>query len=396
MTPTVQALQQQLQQLRALHQAGTLDDAAYDKARQTLERQLVDLLVDAPVAAPRTATPRASLGLRVGLVVGTLAVATAGYWWTGSPSSIGRPAVGPLDAVEAAASAPHELGQDQMVALTERLAERLKSRPDDLEGWVMLGRSYAVQGRAAEALSAYGQALKLKGDDAGILADYADALAVSNGRSLDGEPMKYIERALKIEPDNIKALALAGTAAFNQGNFAKAVQHWERLVQVGPADHPIVRQAAAGVVEARQRGKMPPVAGAAAPAPGAAVPSATAAPPAAAGPAITGTVILVPGLKALAAADDTVFIYARAAEGSRMPLAILRTKVSELPYSFKLDDSLSMSPAAKLSGASSVVVTARISRSGQAVAQPGDLEGTSAPTAPGADGVKVVINNAVK
>ncbi len=390
MTPTVQALQQQLQQLRAQHAAGTLADAPYHKARKALERELIDLLVASPAETAAPAAPaRSSLGLRAGLVVATLAVAGAGYWWTGSPSGMGQaPAgFGPAAAAPggAPASAAPEMEQDQMAALTERLAERLKGKPDDLEGWVMLGRSYAALGRPAEALTAYGQAMKLKPDDAGILADYADALAVSNGRSLEGEPAKYIDRALKIDPDNLKALALAGTVAFNQGDFAKAVQHWERLVKVGPPEHPIVRQAAAGVVEARERGKLPPVLAAAAPAAAAA-----------SGPAITGTVILVPGLKAQAGADDTVFIYARAAEGSRMPLAILRTRVRDLPFSFKLDDSLSMSPATRLSTAGSVVVTARVSRSGQAAAQPGDLEGTSLPTAVGANGVKVVINTAVK
>ena len=127
-----------------------------------------------------------------------------------------------------------------MAALVERLAERMKANPQDAEGWVMLGRSYAAMGRAEDALMALDKAVKLQPEEATILADYADALAVRNGRTLDGEPMQFIERALKADPNHVKALVLAGTAHFNRGDYAGAVRYWDRVAQVGSPDHPLV------------------------------------------------------------------------------------------------------------------------------------------------------------
>ena len=409
MTPSVQSLQQRLQQLRKQHAAGNLSDARYDEARSALERQLVDELVNAPapsgapaaaaVPASRMARPKlAALGLLA------LLVAAGGYWWTGSPGAIGQPPAG----VEAggAGAASHTLGQDQIAAMVDKLAERLKANPDDAEGWTMLARSYGALGRTDDALAAFDRVLKLRPDDASSLADYADALAVKNGLTLDGEPLKLIERALKLDPDNLKALLLAGTAAFNRNDFAAAVQLWDRAAKVGPADNALAQQARSGAAEARARGKLPPAVGgdpalaamaapAAAPAP---APAAEKAPnaAAAAGGAIVGSVSLAPALAGKVSAQDTVFIFARAATGSRMPLAILRKQVKDLPMSFQLDDSQAMSPAARLSTASQVVVGARVSKSGQAMPQPGDLEGLSAPMAVGATGVKLLISSEVK
>jgi cytochrome c-type biogenesis protein CcmH len=129
---------------------------------------------------------------------------------------------------------------------------------------------------------------------------------------------------------------------------------------------------------------------------------AQAQPPAGSGPAkappgksISGTVKLADALSGKTAPSDTLFIFARAESGSRMPLAILKGGAKELPRSFALDDSMGMSPAVKLSETASVVVEARISRSGNAVTQPGDLVGVSKPVAPGATGVAIVIDKVV-
>jgi cytochrome c-type biogenesis protein CcmH len=119
----------------------------------------------------------------------------------------------------------------------------------------MLGRSYMVIGKPTEGVAAYARALKLRPGEAALMADYADALAVVNGRSFDGEPAKWIAKALQADPDNLKALALAATAAFNRGDMALAVRHWDRAVKVGPADHPIVRQAVEAAAAARQQAK---------------------------------------------------------------------------------------------------------------------------------------------
>jgi cytochrome c-type biogenesis protein CcmH len=340
-------------------------------------------------------------------------VASAGYWWTGAPGEIGQTpaafgAAASAEAPEGGASAPHATGGEQMAAMVDKLAARMKERPDDADGWAMLGRSYMALGRHDDAVKAYATALKLRPDDATLLADVADVTAVKNGRSLDGEPTKLLERALKIEPDNLKALALAGTAAFNRGDFAAAVKFWDHAIAVGPADSPMVEMSRGGAAEARERGKLPPAAAgtaaAATPAAPAAMPAApaavaTTAPPAPAAAAgggdVTGTVRLSAAMKAQAGPEDTVFIFARPAEGSRMPLAIIRKQVKDLPTEFKLDDSLAMSPAARISAAGRVIVGARVSKSGQAMPQPGDLEGLSAPVAVGSHGVVVEIGTKV-
>jgi cytochrome c-type biogenesis protein CcmH len=409
MTDSITTLREQLRQLQQLHEAGALDAPQYTSAKAGLERKLLDLVLSgapdprpvtemaAAPAEPAAPVPRAGVGLWLGLGLAVLVVAGAGYATLGSPGGVGQaPADFTADAAtpaEGAASGASAISAQQIEAMVAKLAARMKEQPGDPEGWAMLGRSYMALGRHDDALGAYQKALKLRPADANLLSDLADATAVKNGRSLDGEPTLLLDRALKIEPDNLKALALAGTAAFNRGDFVTAVKHWDRAVKVGPADNPMVEMSRGGAVEARERGKLPPaVASAELFAPAA---PAAPAPAGAAGSDVTGTVRLSAALKAKAAPDDTVFIFARPAEGSRMPLAIVRKQVKDLPYEFKLDDTLAMSPAARISAAGRVVVGARISKSGQAMPQPGDLEGLSPSVAVGSRGVVVEIAKAL-
>lgn len=387
MNPDTQALRQQLKTLRERHAAGSIPDARYEAERAALERKLVDQLVEAPDAAAR---PHAGVQTWALLGLFVVVVAAAGYGLKGSPDMINPP---PNPSAEAGA---HDVGDAQMAVLVERLAERMQANPDDVEGWVMLGRSYAAMGRNEQALSALDRALKLRPQDADLLADYADALAVKNGRQLDGEPMQFIERALQARPDHLKALVLAGTAAFNQGDFAKAVQYFDRATDAGPADSPLVQMAQGGATEARQQGGLPPRS----PAANAQANAADAAKPgdraAASGSRVSGTVSISPELATKVGPEDAVFVFARAATGSRMPLALVRKQVKDLPASFTLDDSMAMSPATKLSSAEKVVVGARVSKSGQSMPGPGDFEGLSEPVGIKAEGVRVVIGNEIK
>jgi cytochrome c-type biogenesis protein CcmH len=211
--------------------------------------------------------PDASLKyLFVGIAVAVLAVAGAGYWWTGSRATTSNatamasmptlpPAMagaGSGDAPVPASSAPHGTSTDQVVSMTDRLAQRLKDQPQDAEGWAMLARSYSVLGRHPEALKAYEKAIALRKDDANLLADYADSLAMKNNRVLAGEPLKLVERALKLEPHNVKALSMAGSEAFDRQDYAKATQYWQQVVQFGPADSPMVQQIAPSLERAKQ------------------------------------------------------------------------------------------------------------------------------------------------
>jgi cytochrome c-type biogenesis protein CcmH len=415
MNDDISRLRQQLQQLKARHDSGGLSAKAYEAAKAPLERQLLDRVLEAPAASAGAAVaapePRPS-GRLVGLLsVAVLVVAGVGYGVTGSPGtpSAGPPVAGAAGAGHAAAPTADDAAQ--FAAAVEKLAQRLKEQPDNAEGWAMLARSYARLGRHAEAVPAFDKAVALQASNAGLLADFADSLAVQNNRNLEGRPTQLIEQALKLEPDNPKALALAGTAAFNRKDYPVAVRYWERLAQVTPAGSAFVQQLQDGIAEARTLGGMPPgqpiapaqpAPMAAVPAPAPAAPGSATSPPA--GPAVAaastaslqGSVRLSPAVAKLASPTDTVFVFARAAEGPRMPLAILRYQVKDLPVNFKLDDSQAMSPATRLSAFPQVVISARVSKSGQATPSAGDLTGQSPPVANTARGVLVDIAEVVK
>ncbi|MBQ0957576.1 c-type cytochrome biogenesis protein CcmI [Ideonella sp. 4Y11] len=397
-TDAIAALKDQLRQLDALATSGALSPDAAASARAELERRLVDAVMASPASAPSAApqpapaaAPRVSRQTMLAMAGFVLLFGAALYAWRGNlpgwSVQPGSPAAAPAETGAAPGQAPHAMGTQQIEGMLASLTERLKAKPEDAEGWLMLGRSYSVLGRFSEAVPAYRKVLALQPANGQALADLADALAMVNGRSFQGEPTQLIAAALKAEPDNLKALALAGTLAFETGDAKTAVRHWERAVKVGPPDSDLVKQLQSALGEARQAAGLPAVATTAAQATPAAV---------AARASVSGRVELSATLAAKAAPDDTVFIFARPAEGSRMPLAILKKRVRDLPADFTLDDSMAMSPAARLSGAPAVVVGARVSKSGQAMPQPGDLEGLSASVAPGASGLRIVIEREVR
>ena len=414
MTDSISNLKQKLQQLKALHDSGTVSAAKYEESRADLERRLVDQVMRGDHAAKDKAPAKSgsgaarpleisanaaqgepqsfSRGSWAALACGILLFAVAGYAWKGEPALLaGVPAVAARGEPGAAEGGSHATGVEQIAAMVDKLAERMKERPDDPEGWAMLARSYTVLGRHGEAMQSYEKAIALRGDDAALMVDYADSLAMNNNRSLAGEPMKWVDKALKLDPDNLKGLSLAGTAAFLSGDYAGAVKYWEKVVAIGPADSVFVQQVQGGIVEARELGKLPAVK------PVAQAPAAPAeAPLALSGKTVSGTVSLAPALAKLASPDDTVFVLARPAEGRGMPLAILRKKVSDLPITFTLDDSSSMSPAATLSAAGTVVVVARISKSGNAMPQGGDMSGQTGPVAVGTSQLKIEIRDVFK
>ena len=404
----LQTLKWQRQQLQEHHASGKLSKAAFEVERVALERKIVDCVLNTSaetasaalsLSAPKTRN-QPPWKLQFVLVVFVLSVAVAGYTLVGNSVSVGGGREAAAEASGTAgvdsptnANAPNA-SLDQIAAMTDRLATRLQDKPDDAEGWFMLARSYSVLGRNPEAINAYDKALALRPDDAPLLADYADALAVKNNRSLAGEPMKLVERALKIDGNNIKALALAGTNAFEKKDYIGAVNYWSSVVKVGPADNLLVDQVKPGLAEARKRAGLPPEPQVLPepPEPRLAAPAGLAA----AGKAIAGVVSLSPSLAKEARPDDTVFIFARAAAGSGMPVAILRKKVKDLPIQFTLDDSMAMSQAAVLSQAGYVTVVARVSKSGNAMPQQGDFAGQSGRVAVGTSNLAIEIKDVVK
>ncbi len=373
-----------LLQLKSLHDAGTLDAARYDSERRAVEREIGEHLLRGGEAKARP-----SRRLVAGLTVAVLAVAAAGYWKTGSPSlaSVGPESALPASiaaAPEAGASEAAPNGLQQIAAMVDKLAARMKERPDDAEGWLMLARSYSVLGRFGEAIPAYKRATELQPKNAVLLADYADAVAAAQGGADNPESVALVERALAADPAQPKALALAGTIAFDRGDYNGAITRWQQMADTLPADSEILKRVQSSIAEARER------AGASGAAPPAAKNSIAAS-----GKSVSGTVTLAPELAANVARDDTVFVFARAAGGGRMPLAVQRAKVADLPLSFRLDDSMAMTPTATLSSAKQVIVGARISKSGNAIPQAGDLSGEATPVSPGASGIAIRIDNVV-
>ena len=342
----------QLRELDADLAAGKLDPAEHAKARTELEARLLE-----DVAAPET--PQAHFaGRRAAIVVGaTLPVfALALYLVIGSPEAVNR-------------ADEHTLTVKQLETMVERLSAKLRENPDDADGWRLLGRSYMVLGRFPESADAYAKAAVRAPRDAQLLADLADALAMARGQTLQGEPEKLVLRALELEPNNLKALALAGTAAFERKQFGAAAAYWERMLPHVPAESEDARAIRANIAEARaQVGRRE----------------------------LKGTVRLAPSLRDKVKPDDTVFIFARATEGPPMPLAVLKKQVRDLPLLFSLDDSMAMAPGMTLSSQPRVVVGARVSKSGKATPQAGDLQGASAPVANDAAGVDVLIDTVVR
>lgn len=336
-------------------------------------------------SAPAAPPPRPSKALLGTLAAFVLVLAGIGYAWYGTPAALR----GEVPQAAEAGQPGHSAQMEQIAAMLGKLEERLKEQPDDAEGWSMLGRSYSVLGRYPEAVEAFKRVVALRANDAPVLAqalaDQADATAMAAGRRLAGEPEQLIERALQADPKNLKALALAGTIAFDKQDFARAARLWQGAVAAAEPGSELARNLEGGIAEAQARAGQP--------AAGASAPIASAA------ASVSGRVTLAAALQGRAAPQDTLFVFARAAgssAGPRAPLAILRKQVKDLPLPFTLDDSLAMSPALRLSSAKQVIVGARISKSGNPIAQPGDLQGLSPPVDVGARGLSIEIAEEVK
>ena len=310
------------------------------------------------------------------------AASVLSYLKLGAPEAMSGP---PPAAVAQNPGARHGTTPEQVGRMAALLAERLQARPDDAEGWLTLGRSYLQLGRHADAAAALRRAIEFSPPSAGLLADLADVTGMAQGRRLAGEPARLIQQALDLDPRHPKALALAGSVAFEARDYGAARSYWERLAAVVPAGSEMARSVQVNIAQATQLdGGLLPVAAKAG--------SVQAVADKVAHEAVTGRVDLSPEMAARVPAGATLFIFARAAEGPRMPLAIRRLPATAQGVEFALDDSMAMAPGLRVSAFPRVVIGARISASGNATPQPGDLVGQSAPVAPGARGVKVLIS----
>ena len=369
----LEVLRSQRREIEADVAAGTLPLDARDEALEELVGRADDDLVPAP-AGPAP-TPRRAWAPAVVVAIALPALAFGLYAVIGTPQA--------TDPVVATGGAG--MDEKQIVAMVERLALKVRERPDDVQGLALLARSMAALERFKESADAYAQLVKLVPNDAQVLADYADALGMAQGRTLDGKPMELVAQALRLEPNNRKALALAGTAALDRGDFDAAAKYWRSLAAELPPDSPDAQQVQAILADIGERAsksgrKL------------AASPPASPAPKAAAASSVSGSVTVSPELAARVAGGETVFIFARADGGPRAPLAVMRAAARDLPLKFTLDDSQAMAPGLTISSVQALRVEARVSKSGNASPQPGDLAGASAVVKPGARDVKVVLD----
>jgi len=369
-----------LAKLEQDHADKLIDEAVYQQAQAEMRHRLLEETADEEVAA----TPARSRWT-VGLVSLAVPLVAAGIYL----------AIGTPGQIDGSAAAPQVTQKDieQMVA---GLAAKMEQDPGNLKGWAMLARSYKVLKKPMEAERAFERAGAYLDTDAQALADYADVVATNAGGNFAGKPIALIDKALKVDPDNVMALWLAGTAAFTLNDYDKTIRLWEKLATLLPADSDDARSIQASIAEVRAKSGRPALAAVpAAPAAASPVTAAAASPanphtakPGKAGASVSGVVELDRALSDKAKPGDTILVIARA-PGVRMPVAVVRAKAAELPFKFVLDDSVSMRPEAGISSLTEVSVEARISKSGLAMPEPGDLISTPQIVKVGASGVQL-------
>ncbi|MES1992203.1 MAG: c-type cytochrome biogenesis protein CcmI [Pseudomonadota bacterium] len=312
--------------------AGVIDANQANARRAELEAALLADWSDQPQET--TEAVRASRWAALGVVLAAPLLAFAVY------NQIGTwPAAAPSAATE------------NLAALADTLAQRLASHPEEGEGWVLLGRSYAALGRQAEAAQAFATAIKRLGEAPGLLADRAQALALQlDPPRWEGEPTQLLQRALALDANHPQSQWLAGVAALAAGDAAQAGAYWRHLLTQVPPNEP----AAASLREAlTQIGQAP---------------AANTTSPATPGPTVE--ISLSPELVATLSPDMTVFVVVRGTPEGGMPVAALRRRVADLPLSMVLSDDMSLMPQRPLSALDTLWVSARISRSGSADSSP--------------------------
>ncbi|MFG6489247.1 c-type cytochrome biogenesis protein CcmI [Roseateles sp. BYS78W] len=348
--------------------AGTLRTEDHALSVAELQRRLLEDAdaLPAHVTAPNTRRTAWVLTLALPLLAAAL------YAWLGTPTALTPPAPPP-----AGPNVTPNVSQAQVEKMLADLAARAEKNPGNTRDWVMLARSYRLLGRLPDSARAFERVGADIQKSPALLVEYADVLAALANGNLEGRPLQLVQRALELDPANVPALSLFATAALRRQDTALAISTWEKALVLAPPGSEDATWLTQVLADTRAARGQPPAAGVPAPAP---EPTA-----------ITGRVTLAPALAAQVQPGDTLFVYARPVDG-RMPLAVLRARAGSLPLAFTLDDSLAMSPAARLSGAARVRVDARISHSGNAMPSAGDLVAEGEVVATGSRGLNLQID----
>ncbi len=335
---------------------GLINQREFEQAKQEIESSLLQ-----DVAAPddqiKSVAGSSTTALVIALFLPLFAVFL--YFELGAPKS--------LSGEEISASGLQFQTPDQLKGIVQDLRKAVVDAPDDGETWTVLARAHLMLGEFPQAVGAFKEAEKFTTPDAQFFADLSDATAMARGGNMQGEPVSLLRKAIELDPNNEKALWLFGTAAFEAGDLEAALVPWRRLLGLMPSDTESattmfdnikqVEAMLANVKANTDKARLSPGQG-----------------------RVTGTITIADELKAELTADAVIFIFAVAAEGAakeaEVPLAAMRATLAELPLTFALDDSMAMIPAMRLSTVSDVVLTARVSKSGDAIAASGDLQGT--------------------
>lgn len=349
---------EELEKLEAERSSGAIDCEAYEQAHAEMRQRLFQD-TDEPDDLSVMGSPKKTI---IGICIFVVLLSIGFYSFLGEAPGIAQQ------------NAEKPMSKESIDQMVTQFAQKLEKEPDNLQGWAMLARSYRVLGRNVEAQNAYARAGSYVDSDPQLLADYADVIAANNNGNFAGKPMQLLNKALALDPDNLLALWLTGTAAFNAENYKGAVKAWERLAKQLPANSDEARSIALSIDEARSKGGLAP-----------------ASKPAISTKGVSGQVDLAPNLKSKLKPGDVLMVIARQ-PGERMPVAVFKTAATSFPMAFTLNDALAMSPTALISQLPEVSIEVRISKTGMAMPESGDLISATKTIPVGASNVQLLVD----
>ena len=359
---------EELDKLEAEHATGLITSTDYEIAHAEMRQRLFQDTIEEDDKEVAGSVKKTAIGLCIFIVL----LSSGLYFFLGDAARVAQN------------NSERPVTQEGVEKMVAEFAIKMEKDPGNLKGWAMLARSYRILGRNEDAAKAYARAGNFIDSDPQLLADYADVLATNANGNFSGKPLQLINQALKLDPNNLMALWLSGTASYNSSNYKAAVQTWEKLAKQIPADTDEARAIQESIAEARTKGGLSTPASTPTPAP-------TSTPAAPSGKEIGGKIDLSPELKSKIKPGDIVMVIARK-PGERMPVAVLKVPASNFPMSFALNDSLAMNPAAPLSQLTEASVEVRISKTGMAKPEAGDLTSSAQTIKVGAKDVRLLVD----
>jgi cytochrome c-type biogenesis protein CcmH len=349
---------EELDKLEAERIAGLINSADYEIAHAEMRQRLFQDTTEEDDHAILGSTKKTVSGLCIFIAL----LSSSLYFFLGDVYRVSQ------------TNTQQPINQEGVEKMVSEFAIKMEKDPSNLQGWAMLARSYRILGRNEDAAKAYARAGDFINTDPQLLADYADVLAANANGNFAGKPLLLINQALKLDPNNLMALWLSGTASFSVGNYKSAVQTWEKLAGQLPPNSEEAREIQGSIAEARLKGGL-----------------AAKSPVAISGKGIGGQIELSNELKAKVKPGDVLMVIARQV-GERMPVAVLRIPAAQFPMNFVLNDSMAMNPSSPLSGLNEVSVEVRISKTGMAKPEAGDLISTAKTIKVGSENNRLLVD----